>query len=53
MEKLKAMDLLKEIANLCETASDTIFEDESTVEILNACDTLMDLIDDYVEKTEG
>lgn len=50
---IRELDILKEIANLCEIASTTIYDDETTAEILNACDTLMDLIDDYIEKTDG
>lgn len=38
-------DLLRQIADLCAIASETIFEDEKTAEILNACDNLVDLID--------
>lgn len=41
-------DLLKRIADLCCQASEEIFEDDRTMEILNTCDKLQDLIDEYL-----
>lgn len=43
-----ADDLLKRIADLCCQASEEIFEDDRTMEILNTCDKLQDLIDEYL-----
>ena len=42
-------ELLEQISDLCCQASDEIFEDENTKEILKACDKLRDLIDGYLE----
>lgn len=41
-------NLLKRIADLCYQASEEIFENERTVEILNTCDKLQDMIDGYL-----
>ena len=46
------IQLLEKIADLCNEASDTIFETNENAHILNACDELMVLIDDYVEQVK-
>lgn len=43
-------ELLQKIADLCYQASEEIFENEETKEILLACDKLQILIDCYLEK---
>ena len=44
--------LLKQIADLCYTASEEVFEDEELEEtgILNICDELQEKIDNYLEE---
>ena len=41
--------LLKQIADLCNKASEEILETKETIDILNTCDILQMLIDDYLE----
>ncbi len=41
--------ILANIADLCYQASEEIHEDEDTKEILDTCDKLQDLIDEYLK----
>lgn len=41
-------ELFKKIAELCSQASEEVYEDDKTKEILNTCDKLQDLIDRYI-----
>lgn len=45
--------LLRQIAGLCSKASDEVFEDKDTENILNACDGLQMLIDEYLDVDGG
>ena len=47
------LELLKEISNLCDQASEVVFENEKTKEILNTCDNLVNKIDGYLNEKEG
>ena len=52
--QLGDIQLLERIADLCDEASETIPETNENIQILNACDELVSLIDTYVEwLTEG
>lgn len=42
-------DLLKEILDKCNLASEIVYEDGKTLKILNACDHLVSIIDEYLE----
>lgn len=42
-------ELLEQIASLCYKASEEVFETEETKKILNCCDNLQEMIDDYLK----
>lgn len=52
MKITQEINLLQKISDLCYLASEEIFENENTKEILNTCDNLTILIDVYLEKIE-
>ena len=52
MPDYREIQLLEKISDLCDEASETIMETEENVRILNACDTLVDLIDAYTRKNQ-
>lgn len=41
-------DLLKQIETLCCKASDEIYENDETADILNTCDSLQEKINNYL-----
>lgn len=45
----KMRELLQRISNLCYQASEKIFENGDTKEILDTCDKLQDMIDNFLE----
>lgn len=45
-------NILKQISDLCNKASEEVFENDQTREILNTCDKLQYLIDDYFNINE-
>lgn len=47
------IELLNMLSNLCYRAGDEVFENEETRNILNACDDLGNMIDDFLEKERG
>lgn len=41
-------ELLKKLSDLCCKVSEEVCEDEETKKILNACDDLQEMIDEYL-----